>query len=111
MPTKTPQDRKQVGDPFTFTVKGKKYTLPSAEDAAPKVDGGYSMDAILYPDDEMAQLRLGLAMLAASGATDAAMQALRSLPSQDMLTTVGEWMAHKPAKGQASAGESSSSSD
>ena len=110
MPAKTPQDRKTADDLYRFTVKGKSYTLPSAEAAAPKVDGGVSMDAILNPDDDMAQLRLGLAMLNASGVEPEALAALRSLPTDEMLTAVGEWMAHKP-KGQASAGESSSSSD
>ena len=110
MPTKTPQDHKSPSDLFTFTVKGKSFTLPSAEDSAGKVDGGISMDAILDPDDDMAQLRLGLAMLKASGADADAMTALRSLPTEEMLQTVGGWMNHKPM-GQASAGESSGSSD
>jgi hypothetical protein len=110
MPAKTPQDRKTADDLYRFTVQGKSFTLPSPESAAPKVGGGVTMDAILAPDDEMAQLRLGLAMLNASGADPEALAALRSMPAEEMLTTVGEWMEHKP-KGQASVGESSGSSN
>lgn len=92
MPAKTPADHKAKGDPFTFAAAGKTYTLPSATEHADQVPGGITMDAILRPDDEMAQIRLGFAMLEAAKPTPKAMEALRSLPTKDMLEVFGRWM-------------------
>lgn len=110
MSEKTPQDHKAKDGLFTFTHKGKKHELPPVADAAPKVSGGITMDAIMQPDDEMAQLRLGLAMLQASDVPDETMSALRSMSTPDMLETLGAWMQHKSSD-EASLGESSSSSN
>lgn len=99
--TKTPQDRKSKAGPFKFTVDGKSYSLPAVdEEVAQKIPGGITMDAIMKPDDAFAQMRLGFATLEATGPTPAAMEALRSLPTERMLEVFGRWM-----------GESSGSSE
>lgn len=100
MPAKTPADHKAKDAPFTFTVKGKSYTLPNPHEHADQVPGGITMDAIMRPDDEMTQLRLGFAMLEAAKPDAKAIEALRSLPTSEMLEVFGRWM-----------GESSGSSD
>lgn len=98
---KTPQDRKAKATPFKFTVDGKSYTLPNVdEEVAQKVPGGITMDAVMKPDDAMAQMRLGFATLEATNPTPAAMAALRSLPTERMLEVFGRWL-----------GESSGSSE
>ena len=108
---KQPADRKPKADaPFTFKAPGedkngkpitKTYTLPKVtEENAAKIPGGVTLDAIMKPDDQMAQLRLSLAQLDACEVPDATMKALRSLPTDQMMETIGEWL-----------GESSGSSD
>lgn len=94
MPEKTPQDRKPKADEgHKFTVKGKTYTLPAiGETAGAEIPGEITYDAIMRPDDNMAQMRLAFATLEAAKPTEAAMKALRSMSTEDMLTTVGEWM-------------------
>lgn len=94
MPTKQPQDRKaKAQDGFAFTVAGRQFKLPLiSERAAAKVPGGITMDAVLEPDDDTIQMRLGLAMLQAVEPTPAAMKALRSLDTEKMLTVISEWM-------------------
>lgn len=84
-----------------FTVKGKSYTLPPVSGAsADAIPGEISYAAIMEPENEFAQLRLALGMLEAAKPAPAAMAALKSLPTADMLKVVGDWM-----------GESSGSSD
>jgi hypothetical protein len=101
MAEKTPQDRKPANGGHKFTVKGKSYTLPNlSETAASKIPGAVTYAAIMEPDNDMAQIRLALATLEAVKPSDAAMAALKSLPTDEMLGVVGEWM-----------GESSGSSD
>jgi hypothetical protein len=109
MAARTPQDRKTTDAAYRFTHAGKTYTLPSTEAAAGKVPAGITMDAILEPDSEMTQARLGIAMLVACGASDEAMAAVRAMPTSDMITIIGEWMSFTPPGG-ASLGESSGSS-
>lgn len=100
MPEITPQDHKK-SDVFAFTVKGKKHVLPKITEAtASKVPGGVTVDAVMYPDDGTVQMRLALFMLSAVDAKPEAMKALRSLPTDEMLEVVTNWM-----------GESSASSD
>lgn len=108
---KQPADRKPKADaPFTFKAPGedksgkvitKTYTLPKVtEEQAAKIPGGITLDAIMKPDDQMAQLRLSLAQLDACEAKPETIAALRSLPTDEMMTVIGEWL-----------GESSGSSD
>lgn len=93
MPT-TPQDRKPKADaPFTFEVDGKKHTLPDvSEEAAASIPGGITYDAVMSPDDSMAQLRLGFATLEATSPKPESLAALKSLPTPKMLEVIGEWL-------------------
>ncbi|WP_028637722.1 hypothetical protein [Nocardioides sp. URHA0032] len=97
----TPQDRKAKDAGHKFTVKGKSFTLPAiGEDAASNIPGEITYAAIMDPDNDMMQMRLAFATLEAAGPTPAALAALKSLPTKEMLEVVGAWM-----------GESSGSSD
>lgn len=101
MPEKTPADHKAKNAGHKFTVGGKTYTLPFVnEDAASNIPGKITYAAVMTPDDDMAQMRLALATLEAAKPTPAALDALQSLPTKEMLEVVGAWM-----------GESSGSSD
>lgn len=101
MPEKTPQDHKSKDGGHPFTVGGKTYKLPPvSEDAAASIPGEVTYDAIMRPDNEMAQMRLALSMLEACGPSASAKKALLSLSTKEMLEVVGSWM-----------GESSGSSD
>ena len=106
MPT-TPQDHRPKADaPFTFeaTVPNKdgkpakkKFTLPRmGEDAATDIPGEITYAAIMHPDDEMVQMRLAFATLEAAKPTPAAMSALQSLSTGEMLKVVGDWMGESP---------------
>lgn len=93
MPEKAPADRLAKDEGFTFTVKGKKYRLPKiGEDAALKVPGGVTQDALMYPDDAGKQMALAFHLMQHVGAKPDALEALRSMSTKDMLETVGEWM-------------------
>lgn len=111
MPEKTPQDRKpkKSAEVYTFTAKGKRYTLPSAEDAATKVSGRFMRDAVMKGDE--GEMALGFATLEAAGAKQEAIDALYDLPVGEMLEHLGAWMSFKAAPEDASVGESSGSSD
>jgi hypothetical protein len=103
MPQKTPQDRKSKDAGHAFTVAGKTYRLPPvSEEAASSIPGGVTMDAIMSPEDNTAQLRLALATLEAVKPTPAAMTALRSLGTTEMLTVVGEWMGESGGSSESS---------
>lgn len=110
MPT-TPEDHKPKADaPYSFEAvvkdkdgkpKAKRFILPRiGEDAASNLPGEITYNAVMNPDDDMAQMRLALATLEAAKPTAAALAALKSLSTDRMLEVVGEWM-----------GESSGSSD
>jgi len=116
---KEPADHKPKKDgQFTFTttevVDGKKkvktHTLQNAGPLALKVPGGVSMDAILEPENETAQLRLGLAMLMVTDVPKDTMAALRSMPSDEMMTILLRWLNHGQVD-NVSLPESSGSSD
>lgn len=92
MSEKTPADRKPK-DGFKFTVKGKTYTLPQPnEESMSAIPGGITYAAVMDPDDQMAQMRLAFATLEAAKPTPAALAALKSLGTDEMLTVVGNWM-------------------
>lgn len=99
----TPQDRKPKADaPFTFkaSVPGKdgkpitkSFPLPQiSESDAMTIPGEITYNAIMQPNDEMAQMRLAFATLEACKPTEAALAALKSLPTDKMLETLGDWM-------------------
>lgn len=103
----TPQDRKpkatavKPAPGYQFEVDGKSFTLPPiTEKNAASVPGGVTMDLMLDPDDGQAQMSLAFHLLKAVEPTPAALAALRSLPTEEMMEHVGNWM-----------GESSGSSD
>lgn len=103
MPT-TPQDRKKpaAAARFTFTGKdGKPYVLPEVDEAAAaNLPGEITYDAVMHPEDEMAQMRLAFASLEACKPPAKSMAALKALGTNEMLEVVGRWL-----------GESSGSSD
>lgn len=93
MPATTPQDRKPKAGGHKFTVQGKTYTLPAiSEESASAIPGEITYAAIMRPEDEMAQMRLGLATLEAAKPSEAALTALKSLPTGEMLEVIGAWM-------------------
>jgi hypothetical protein len=101
MPEKTPQDRQDKTSGHKFTVKGKSYTLPKiGEDSASDIPGEITYAAIMEPENQMAQIRLLFATLEATKPAPAAMAALKSLPTNQMLEVAAAWM-----------GEASGSSD
>ena len=93
MPEKTPADHKPADGSHKFTVKGKPYTLPAVgEDAASAIPGEITYAAVMEPDNDMVQMRLAFATLEAVKPSEAAMKALKSLPTKEMLEVVGGWM-------------------
>lgn len=94
MPEKTPQDRKAQADgSHKFTVAGKTYTLPPiSEKTAETIPGEITYNAVMEPENNMAQMRLGFATLEAVKPSPAALKALKSLPTSKMLEVFGEWM-------------------
>ena len=94
---KTPQDRKPKADAgHPFTVKGKSYRLPPlSETGAMSVPGEVTFAAVMNPGDEFAQMRLAIANLEAAKPTPAAMAALKSLPTGEMLKVVMEWLGEQ----------------
>lgn len=92
MPEKQPQDRKQKAEGFTFVHKGKRFSLPDFDEQREKIPGGVVMDALMDPNSELAEVRLALAALQVSAASEKTMAALREMPSGDMFRIVGEWM-------------------
>lgn len=94
MPT-TPQDRKKPADaPFTFTgADGKPYQLPKiTEDSVADLPGEVTYNAVMNPDDDMAQMRLAFASLEACKPKPASLAALKALGTTGMLEVVGKWM-------------------
>lgn len=93
MPEKTPQDRKPADGSHRFTVKGKSFTLPPvSEGTASEIPGSVTYAAIMEPENEMLQLRLAFATLEAVKPSPAALAALKSLSTKEMLEVVGAWM-------------------
>lgn len=98
-----PQDRKPKADAaFKFTHKVgttvKTFTLPSARVGAKKVKGQILRDAAM-DGTPMAQMRLGIAMLEACGATQEAIDALYDKDAGDMSTLLEAWMNRADGEG------------
>lgn len=97
---KQPEDHKPKPKKFTFTGDdGKKHTLPFASEGAENIPGKLTRDAIMDPDDDAAQLRLGFAMLEACGAPQEAIDAVYAKPTTGMLEVLGAWMEHGDGQG------------
>lgn len=93
MSEKQPTDHATKDGSYKFTVAGKSYRLPRVDEkAALAIPGDVSFQAVMNPDDEAAQLRLAFATLIACKPSDAAMSALRSLSTGEMLEHVNAWM-------------------
>lgn len=95
MSTPTPKDHASKGTKFTVTVDGKPktFTLPPInEETAGKIPGEIVYNAVMNPSDDMAQMRLTMANLEASGVTPQVKDALLSLPFADVMRVLGEWM-------------------
>lgn len=97
MPTaKTPADHKpKAGSPddgYRFTVDGVTYTLPPVtEEDAQKLPGSLTMDIVEKPDDPHTQAKYGFALLRLM-VKDDVVDALRSLPTGEMMEILGGWM-------------------
>lgn len=110
-PRKQPQDRKPKAKPYTFDVvervkvngrltnKTKTYTLPFASKGAKTLPGKFTRDAIMSPDDESVQLRLGIALLEETGVDQETLDVLYAKPGEEMITILAEWMQHGDGQG------------
>lgn len=76
---------------YPFAWKGVNYTLPSASDAAGKVQAGVVIDAVTGPSETM-DLRMGLAILQAANVSPEAMKALREMPIAEFSRHLNRWM-------------------
>lgn len=92
MPEKKPTDHQSKAEGYTFTHKGKRYTLPDFTEQRGRIPGGVVMDALMDPNSELAEVRLALSALQVSNVPAKTMAALREMPADDMFTIVGEWM-------------------
>lgn len=91
MPTK-PQDRKpKKATKYTFTVKGKTYSLPLASKGAEKVSGRVMRDALMGGQE--GEMRLGFALLEACGAPQATVDVIYDLPVPACTRILAEWLA------------------
>ena len=90
---KQPQDHLPAkGQPFTFTAKGKTYTLPPAELGREAMTGRDFRDAVM--GGEATMLAYTFKILEAAKPDKAALDALYSLPQVDMLNIVTAWGNH-----------------
>lgn len=95
---RTPQQRRDnvqraagQGNGFTFHHKGRQFSLPPASESVSGIPAGVLIDAVMG-GDTMAELKLGLATLEASGATSASVTALREKPFSEFAEILGKWM-------------------
>lgn len=101
---KQPEDHKPAKDaPFRFKVGTKSYTLPPITNGQVKMTGRDFRDAVM--DGELGQMAYTFKMLEAAGPSDAALDALYSLPQAEMMDVVAAWGQHGDGDG-ASLGES-----
>lgn len=84
---------------FTFKHDGKTYTLPPASDGAGKVPGGVVQDLLMNPT-RTNQLALWVHMLDASTASEAAKEALRAMPWEEMQEVLSDWMGESERSSQ-----------
>lgn len=90
---------------YTFSAKGRRYALPPlTEEQAMGIPGKFTRDAIMNPDNDEVQIRLGFVNLEASSASEAAKKAFEELSTGEMLKVLGEWLG-------GSSGSSDSSQD
>lgn len=106
---KVPQDRQPKkaipADAFTFEAgegeDRQTYVLPKmTPGVASQVPGDITYDLLMNPSDAFTRTRLAFATLHACEPDEDVLAALKSLPSDEMIRIVGNWM-----------GESSGSSD
>jgi len=100
---KTPQDHKpKTGSPndgHRFTVDGATYTLPPvSEEDAQALPGSLTMDIVERPEDPQVQGRYAFALLRLM-VTDDVIDALRSLPTGQMMDILGDWMSEGESGG------------
>lgn len=92
--------------PYVFNHKGKVYRLPPASKGAELVSFGTVMD-VVEDGGDLAQMRLGIATLRASGVDRATLDAIRDKGMTEASRLIGDWMRRT---GSGSPGESSGSS-
>lgn len=106
-----PQDhlsRAEPQGPFTFTVDGMEYQLPDANEATQlKIPSKIMRSAAL--GDPLGEVGLMFGSLDCSGAQQETLDALYSLPFDEMNTIFLNWTQHKTTPEAASLGESGDS--
>ena len=100
---KTPQDHKpKAGSPedgVRFTVNGVTYTLPPVgEEDAQALPGSLTMDIVERPEDPQVQASYAFALLRLM-VKDDVVDALRSLPTGNMMEILGDWMSEGESVG------------
>ncbi|GAA5143327.1 hypothetical protein GCM10023340_08530 [Nocardioides marinquilinus] len=83
---------KPDGAVYSFTEDGQTYHLPAINEGVADVPGRYTIDAVLHPENEMAQTALGFAMLKTADIPPDVRAVLENLPTGRLLTIVREWM-------------------
>lgn len=80
--------------PFTFEHDGKTWTLPTPDPDAAKLIGGQLVrDALMSPDDEGAQLRLGIASIEAAVNDPDTLKALYAKPWGELVDIIKDWLS------------------
>jgi hypothetical protein len=106
-----PQDhlsRSEPHRPFTFTVGGNMYQLPEAVEATQvKIPSKILRSAAL--GEPLGEMGLMFGSLDCSGADTTTLDALYSLPFDEMAEIYQQWVQHKTTPEAASLGESGDS--
>lgn len=106
-----PQDhlsRTEPAGPFTFTANGKEYALPDANEGTQlKIPGRIMRAAALK--EPMGEIGLIFGSLEASGAPQETLDALYSLPFDELSAIYAGWASHRSTPEAASLGESGGS--
>jgi hypothetical protein len=104
-----PKSKPDPGQMFTFEHDGKTYSLPSGATKIDEIPGRLVRDA--YMDGDAGEMVLGFTLLEKVDADPAAIAALYDKPAPEMLAIFRDWMRFRPSPEDATAGESSASSD
>lgn len=108
---KAPQDhlsRSEPTGPFTFTVADVEYTLPDAQEASQLKIPGHVLRAAAMKEP-LGDIGLTFASLDVSGASRQSLDALYSLPFDEVANIYVAWSQHRSSPEAATLGESGDS--